>query len=96
MSSSNDSLPTIGTYWTILTELFTAPDCDVWGMPVWLQNVVTVLASLFIILYIYVIAVIIKNLKKLDNPFYICTISMAACDFVILFMALRGFELIRN
>jgi hypothetical protein len=93
MMNNSNQLPTLGTYYTILKEVFTASDCPVFGMPLWLQNIITVLDCIFFILYIYVMAVIMKNFKKLDNPFYLCTISIAASDFIILLMAMRGMTL---
>jgi hypothetical protein len=91
MNNSNGSeVPTLSLYFVIIDEIIFGPSCDVWAMSFPLRTATMVAAIVLLIIYVYVVAVIIKNFKKLNNPFYICVLSMSVCDFIILLTSMQG------
>ncbi len=70
------------------TQFFS--DCYVWAEPRWLEDVISMFVVVMSALYIYVVVVIIYNFKRLKNAFYICALSLALGDLVVLVSSIRG------
>ena len=88
--SNTDEVPTLGLYFEIINDLIFGPSCDVWAMPFALRTAIMVVAIALLIVYVYVVAIIIKNFKKLNNPFYFCVLSLSVSDFIILLTSMQG------
>ena len=90
--SNTNEVPTLGLYFEIIKEIIFAPSCDVWAMSYALRMATMVVAIVLLIIYVYVVAIIIKNFKKLNNPFYVCVISLSVSDFILLLTSMQGEE----
>jgi hypothetical protein len=96
----SSELPTFNTYVEIIDTLVQQffSNCSVWAEPAWLENTISLFVVCTTIFYLYIFGTIIYNFRQLNNPFYLCTISLAIADLVIIIMSIRGYllQVLRN
>uniref|UniRef100_A0A914VS46 G-protein coupled receptors family 1 profile domain-containing protein n=1 Tax=Plectus sambesii TaxID=2011161 RepID=A0A914VS46_9BILA len=86
---NESEVPNVALYFEIIEELIFGEPCDVWAMSAGLRAAVMIAAILFLIIYAYIVLVIAINFKKLANPFYVCVLSIAVSDFIILLTSMQ-------
>jgi len=82
----------LSTYWEIFRDLvnvFFSPTCAVWAQPHWLGNIITIYVLLATIFYVYVVCVIVFNIRQIKSAFYLCALSLAVGEIVLLISMIR-------